>query len=144
MLESPNFIEDILVSISAITDIDFSKYPLDEPLPGRLVTNGEQGSLDKFQNYGSGKTLRELVVGGAGGMVSSVELIGTPDQVAARMGEVMGEVGGDGFLITTPVLRVSRRYLVEVVDGLVPALQRRGLARTSYEHKMLRDNLREF
>ncbi len=144
MLESPNFIEDILVSISAITDIDFSKYPLDEPLPGRLVTNGEQGSLDKFQNYGSGKTLRELVVDGAGGLVSSVELVGTPEQVAARMGEVMEHVGGDGFLITTPVLRVSRRYLVEVVDGLVPALQRRGLARTSYGHEMLRDNLREF
>jgi FMN-dependent oxidoreductase (nitrilotriacetate monooxygenase family) len=144
MLGSPHFIEDILISISAITDIDFSKYDLDKPLPGRLVTNGEQGSLDKFQNFGSNKTLRELVVDGAGGMVSSVELIGTPDQVAERMGEVMAEVGGDGFLITTPVLRVSRRYLIEVADGLVPALQKRGLARTGYSHETLRDNLRAF
>jgi FMN-dependent oxidoreductase (nitrilotriacetate monooxygenase family) len=144
MVQAPHFIEDVLVSISAITDIDFSQYPLDEPLPGRLITNGEQGSLDKFQNFGSGKTLRQLVVDGAGGLVSSVELIGTPDQVAERMGEVMAEVGGDGFLITTPVLRVSRRYLVEIADGLVPALQKRGLVRTEYSHEMLRDNLRAF
>jgi alkanesulfonate monooxygenase SsuD/methylene tetrahydromethanopterin reductase-like flavin-dependent oxidoreductase (luciferase family) len=45
----------------------------------------------------------------SGGLISSVELIGTPDQVADRMGQVMEEVGRDGFLITTPVLRVSRR-----------------------------------
>jgi FMN-dependent oxidoreductase (nitrilotriacetate monooxygenase family) len=144
MLNAPHFIVDMLASVSAITDIDFSKFPLDEPLPGRLVTNGEQGSLDKFQQFGSGKTLRQLVVDGAGGLVSSVELIGTPDQVAARMGEVMEEVGGDGFLITTPVLRVSRRYVVEIADGLVPALQKRGLTRTAYKHETLRDNLLEF
>jgi FMN-dependent oxidoreductase (nitrilotriacetate monooxygenase family) len=144
MLNSPHFIVDMLASVSAITDIDFAQFPLDEPLPERLVTNGEQGSLDKFQQFGSGKTLRQLVVDGAGGLVSSVELIGTPAQVAGRMGEVMAEVGGDGFLITTPVLRVSRRYVVEIADGLIPALQRRGLTRTAYKHETLRDNLLEF
>jgi FMN-dependent oxidoreductase (nitrilotriacetate monooxygenase family) len=144
MVSAPHFISDILASISAITEIDFAKYELDRPLPERLVTNGEQGSLDKFQQWGSGKTLRELVVGGAGGLVSSVELIGTPDDVAERMGEVMEQVGGDGFLITTPVLRVSRRYFVEIADGLVPALQRRGLTRSAYRFGTLRENLMEF
>ena len=148
MLNAPHFIVDMLASVSAITDIDFAQFPLDEKLPERLITNGEQGSLDKFQQYGSaggsGKTLRQLVVDGAGGLVSSVELIGTPDQVAQRMGEVMGQVGGDGFLITTPVLRVSRRYLTEVADGLIPALQKRGLTRSAYKHEQLRDNLLEF
>lgn len=144
MVSAPHFINDILSSISAITEIDFAQFDLDRPLPGRLATNGEQGSLDKFQQWGSGKTLRELVIDGAGGLVSSVELVGTPDQLAARMGEVMQAVGGDGFLITTPVLRVSRRYLVEVADGLVPALQRRGLVRTAYAHETLRENLMEF
>ena len=148
MLNAPHFIVDMLASVSAITDIDFAQFPLDEKLPERLITNGEQGSLDKFQQYGSaggsGKTLRQLVVDGAGGLVSSVELIGTPDQVAQRMGEVMAEVGGDGFLITTPVLRVSRRYLTEVADGLIPALQKRGLTRSTYKHEQLRDNLLEF
>ena len=144
MLNAPYFIDDMLASISAITDIDFAQFDLDKPLPERLVTNGEQGSLDKFQQWGSGKTLRQLVVDGAGGLVSSVELIGTPAQVASRMSEVMEEVGGDGFLITTPVLRVGRRYLVEVADGLVPELQRLGLTRTGYTHQLLRDNLQEF
>jgi FMN-dependent oxidoreductase (nitrilotriacetate monooxygenase family) len=144
LVASPHFITDTLSSISAITEIDFARFDIDKPLPEKLVTNGESGSLDKFQQWGGGKTLRELVSDGGGGLVSSVELVGTPDEVAARMGEVMAEVGGDGFLITTPVLRVSRRYIAEIADGLVPALQRRGLARTAYGHAMLRDNLQEF
>ena len=48
------------------------------------------------------------------------------------MGEVMDEVGGDGFLITSPVMRLNRRYVTEITDGLVPELQKRGLARTEY------------
>ena len=141
---SDNFVTDVLISISAITEIDFSQYDLDKPLPSKLVTNGESGTLDKFQQWGSGKTLRQLAAAGGGGLVSSMELIGTPAQVAEKMGEAMAEVGGDGFLITTPVLRVSRRYITEICDGLVPELQARGLVRTEYKHQLLRDNLREF
>ena len=66
-----------------------------------LTTNGEQGSLDKFAQWGSGKTLRQLVIEPAA-RAASVELVGTPEQVAEQMGEVMEEVGGDGFLITRP------------------------------------------
>lgn len=141
---SDNFVTDVLISISAITEIDFSIYDLDKPLPEKLVTNGESGTLDKFQQWGSGKTLRQLAAAGGGGLVSSMELIGTPAQVAEKMGEAMAEIGGDGFLITTPVLRVSRRYITEICDGLVPELQQRGLVRTEYKHQLLRDNLREF
>jgi FMN-dependent oxidoreductase (nitrilotriacetate monooxygenase family) len=141
-LASPSFINWSLGLFSAITDIDFSQYDLDKPLPHKLTTNGESGSLDKFQQWGSGKTLRQLVMDGGNG--SSVELIGTPDQVAERMGEVMAEVGGDGFLIKSPVHRVSRRYINEVTEGLVPALQRRGLVRTHYTKPTLRETLREF
>ncbi len=141
---SDNFATDVLISISAITEIDFAQYDLDKPLPEKLVTNGESGTLDKFQQWGSGKTLRQLAADGGGGLVSSMELIGTPAQVAEKMGEAMAEVGGDGFLITTPVLRVSRRYITEICDGLVPELQQRGLVRTAYKHQLLRDNLREF
>ncbi|MEY9841036.1 NtaA/DmoA family FMN-dependent monooxygenase [Streptacidiphilus sp. EB103A] len=145
MVSSPEFIQDILAQTSALTEIDFARFDLDQPLPHKLETNGEQGSLDKFQQWGSGKTLRELVVDGAGGLVSSVDLVGTPDQVAERMGEVMEEVGGDGFMLTTPLLRLNRRYIAEVTDGLVPALQRRGLTRSVYSPgNTLKENLREF
>ena len=70
--------------------------------------------------------------------------MGTPDTVADRMGEVMEEVGGDGFLITSPVMRLNRRYITEVCDGLMPALQRRGLTRSAYTYEQFRDNLLEF
>jgi hypothetical protein len=60
------------------------------------------------------------------------------------MGEAMAAVGGDGFLISTPFQRTSRRVITEVTEGLVPALQRRGLVRTQYEGSTLRDVLLEF
>ena len=97
--------------------------------------------LAKFAQYGSNKPLRQLArEGGKGG----VDLVGTPDQVADSMGEIMAEVGGDGFLLRQPFLHINRRYITEVTDGLVPALQRRGLVRTEYAHSTLRDTLREF
>jgi alkanesulfonate monooxygenase SsuD/methylene tetrahydromethanopterin reductase-like flavin-dependent oxidoreductase (luciferase family) len=75
----------------------------------------------------------------------SIELVGTPDQVAARMGEVMEEIGGDGFLITRPGMTgLTRKYIIEITDGLVPALQRRGLTRMDYTYAHFRDNLFEF
>ena len=142
MIARPKFIEQTLCLISSITDIDFGKYDLDQTLP-HLTTNGEQGSLDKFQQWGSGKTLRQLIYDSAE-FESSVELLGTPDSVADRMGEIIDEVGGDGFLITTHNQSPSRMLIAEVTEGLVPALQRRGLVRTEYTHRTLRENLRAF
>ncbi len=144
MSSDPRFLEQCLVLISAITDIDFKKYDLDKPLPEKLTTNGEQGSLDMFQQWGANKTVRELVIEASGGIVASVELIGTPEQVADKMAETMEVVGGDGFLITTPVQATNRRTVIEVCEGLVPALQRRGLVRTEYTGKTLKENLRAF
>lgn len=56
----------------------------------------------------------------------------------------MREVGGDGYLITSPSMKISRRYISEITDELVPALQRRGLVRTKYTKTTLRDTLKEF
>jgi FMN-dependent oxidoreductase (nitrilotriacetate monooxygenase family) len=137
---APHYIEQALAGISSVTDIDFSQFDLDEELP-QLVTNGEQGSLDKFAQWGSGKTLRQLV---ADRVNRSFELIGTPDDVAETMGEVMEAIGGDGFLISAPSMRVGRRYIADITEGLVPALQRRGLTRASYTYERLRDTLLEF
>jgi hypothetical protein len=64
--------------------------------------------------------------------------------VADRMEGLMDEVGGDGFLITSPVMRLNRRYVTEITDGLVPALRRRGLTRTEYTSPYFRDNLLAF
>lgn len=139
---STAFVEQTLSLLSAITDIDFSAYDMDAPLP-HLTTNGEQGSLDKFQQPGSGKTLRQLVHESAE-FESSIPLCGSPATVADDMQAIMEEVGGDGFLITMHNQAVSRRHVLEVTEGLVPELQRRGLVRTHYSGRTLRDTLREF
>ncbi|MDR3538749.1 MAG: LLM class flavin-dependent oxidoreductase, partial [Acetobacteraceae bacterium] len=140
MVNAPGFVEAALAAVGTVTDIDFSQFDLDKPLPP-LTTNGEQGSLDKFAQWGSGKTLRQLA---QERFDAGIHLIGSPDTVAERMGEAMEAIGGDGFLISTPFQRISRRFITEVCEGLVPALQRRGLARKTYTQTMLRDTLREF
>ena len=140
MTNTDAFIEAGLAMMGTVTDIDFSQYDLNAPLP-HLSTNGEQGSLDKFQQWGTGKTLRQLA---SERLEGGLRLVGTPDEVADRMGEAAEEIGGDGFLISTPFQRIGRRVVVEVTEGLVPALQRRGLVRTQYSHTLLRDTLQEF
>jgi FMN-dependent oxidoreductase (nitrilotriacetate monooxygenase family) len=141
MVNEPWFIEAALASAGTTSDIDFSEFSLDEPLPCKLTTNGEQGSLDRFQQWGSGKTLRQLA---SERFDNELDLIGTPEEVADKMAAVMDYVGGDGFLISTPFQRTSRRFINEICEGLVPALQRRDLVREAYTQPTLRQTLREF
>jgi alkanesulfonate monooxygenase SsuD/methylene tetrahydromethanopterin reductase-like flavin-dependent oxidoreductase (luciferase family) len=145
-LSSPEYVERALALFASFTDIDFSQYDLDAPLPP-LTTNAEQGALDKFCQSRPGeppskKTLRQLVRDS--GTTGALELVGTPDDVADMMGDAMEQVGGDGFLITTPFHRMTRVYINSITDGLVPALQRRGLTRSVYSTATLRETLNEF
>jgi FMN-dependent oxidoreductase (nitrilotriacetate monooxygenase family) len=133
--ESGRHLDMQLSGMSRLTGIDFSKFPLDEPLP-ELTTNGHQSSLAKW----IGKTPRSLAQGT--NSRQGVDLIGTPDHVAGLMQDIMQEVGGDGFLLFNAYF--DRRYIMEVCDGLVPELQRRGLTRKAYAHRHFRDNLLEF
>ena len=129
-----------LAFFSKITNIDFGALDLDTPL-GELSTNGHQQSLAEFLKRAGGRTLRETMTD-AESTAQSVELVGTPDSVAGQMAEVMQAVGGDGFLFSLP--NVSRRAIAEVTDGLVPAMQRRGLVRKGYEFAGFRENLLAF
>jgi FMN-dependent oxidoreductase (nitrilotriacetate monooxygenase family) len=128
-------LEAQLSTMSRLTNIDFSQFDRDEPLP-ELFTNGHQSSLAKW----IGKTPREVAVSQSAKM--GIDFTGTSDHVAGMMQEIMEEVGGDGFLFFNGTF--DRRYLMEVFDGLVPELQRRGLTRKAYAHKHFRDNLLEF
>jgi FMN-dependent oxidoreductase (nitrilotriacetate monooxygenase family) len=125
-----------LSSMSRITGLDFSKFDLDQPLPEGLTTNGHQSSLAKW----IGKTPRSLALSLS--TKQGIDYTGTPDHVAGLMQEIMEEVGGDGFLLFNGPF--DRRYVMEVCDGLVPELQRRGLTRKQYAHAHFRDNLMEF
>lgn len=130
-----------LAHLGKVTNIDFGKFDLDKPLPDDVTTNGHQQTLDEFRRKYGGKSLREAMLD-HNTTALSVELVGTPDSLAAQMGDVMEEAGGDGFLFSLP--NVNRRTLAEIEDGLIPALQDRGLVRAAYSHRYFRDNLLDF
>jgi FMN-dependent oxidoreductase (nitrilotriacetate monooxygenase family) len=131
-----NEIQYQLASLSRLSGIDFAQFALDQPLP-ELTSNGHQSMVAGLV----GKVLNDVIRTNhlSGG---NENYVGTADDVAGYMDEVMQEVGGDGFLIANSYF--SRRYSLEICDGLVPELQRRGLTRTAYEHDNFRDNLMAF
>lgn len=131
--------EDQLALMSYFSGVDMSKFDPDEPFPdftGKV--NGHQGTMAEYARA-PGKTLREVALNRRGSHLN--RLVGSPDTVAAVMGEIMEETGGDGFLIAQPV---TRRTVAEVADGLAPALRRRKLIRADYPGKTFRENLLAF
>jgi FMN-dependent oxidoreductase (nitrilotriacetate monooxygenase family) len=137
--QDPEMIEKRLWGLSYVSGgvIDYSQFELDEPVPQELG-NGETTTARRWLKAAEGKTLREFATGPT---AYGMEFIGTPDSVAVQMGEAMEEAGGDGFLIYAPM---TRRAIVEIADGLGPALRKRGLIRSSYSHPTFRENLLEF
>jgi FMN-dependent oxidoreductase (nitrilotriacetate monooxygenase family) len=119
-------------------EVDFSKFDLDKPMP-QLKGNGEQSSLAQYTKGSEEMTLREVLLSKR--QIGDLGFIGSPDTVAVKMGEMMEEVGGDGFLFYP---EMTRQSISLIADGLCPALQRRGLVRTGYEHKTFRENLLAF
>jgi FMN-dependent oxidoreductase (nitrilotriacetate monooxygenase family) len=68
-------------------------------------------------------------------------IAGDAKQVADQFEEIFEATGSrGGFMIAHP--QSTPRDLLNVVDFLVPELRRRGLFRTEYDGKTLRDNLR--
>ncbi|MCU1513683.1 MAG: dibenzothiophene desulfurization enzyme [Microbacteriaceae bacterium] len=120
---------------------DFSQYDLDAVFkPIEIHHEGHQGTFGNFLALADGeRTLRKMI---QDSRVTSLDLIGTPEVVADKMEEAMEIVGGDGFLIQSRPL--TRRFIAEITDGLVPELQRRGLVRKEYEFDTLRENLLAF
>ena len=135
--DNANDLEYVLSNWSSTTTTDLSAFDPDQPLPKDLTTNGHQSQLAGM--VASGKTLRELVRDSFADEDNG--FVGRPETVAARMQDAAELIGTDGFLLSTRM--PTRRYVSEVVDGLIPALQRRGAVRTAYRHERFRDNLRD-
>jgi FMN-dependent oxidoreductase (nitrilotriacetate monooxygenase family) len=117
--------------------VDYAAYDLDAPVP-QVVGNGETTTAIAWLKGTEGRTLREVVTGPN---KYGMDFIGSSDTVAAQMQEAMEEAGGDGFLIFG---QMTRRAIAEVTDGLAPALRRRGLIRSGYNHDTFRENLLDF
>ncbi|ROQ39714.1 FMN-dependent oxidoreductase (nitrilotriacetate monooxygenase family) [Frondihabitans sp. PhB188] len=131
-------LELALAHLSALTNVDFTQFALDE-VPPAITTNGHRTTLEAFLKKGKpDATLRELA---SMPSLNAVPFVGSPATVARQMEEVMEEVGGDGFLFSGAL---SRQSVAEIVDGLVPEMQRRGLARTEYEFGTFKENLLAF
>lgn len=120
-------------------DVDLSSYPLDGPLPALPPTIGwvsrQKMMVDIAREHGF--TLRELYqwVATARGHWT---IVGTPSQIVDQLQSWFDQGAADGFNVLPPVLPQS---LDDFVDLVVPELQRRGLFRTAYEGRTLRENL---
>jgi FMN-dependent oxidoreductase (nitrilotriacetate monooxygenase family) len=115
---------------------------LDKPLPlDQLVPESEfKGSIGfrrSILNLAAKENLsvRDLSLRYGGG---HQEVIGTPEQVADLMQTWMQAGAADGFTLMIDMLPSG---MTDVVDMLVPELQRRGLFHQDYEHELLKDNL---
>ncbi|MFT4084276.1 MAG: NtaA/DmoA family FMN-dependent monooxygenase [Nocardioides sp.] len=139
MYSDPDAIMRKLALMSS-AQTDFSRFDLDAPLPQFDEERGGQSIVEELRKLGPEKTLRELLTGSS--QSESLTLVGTPESIVDEMEEAMEEVGGDGFLFFAGGGGlITRHYLTEVLDGLMPELTRRGLARTTYPHQHFRDNL---
>ena len=129
-----------LAMVSTLTGgFDLSGYPLDGPIPELPETNASKSrqaltlDLARRENL----TIRDLYLRIAGAR-GHQQVVGTPQSIADQLQQWFEEEGADGFNIMSPWLPGG---LAEFATLVVPELQRRGLFRTEYEGRTLRENL---
>jgi N-acetyl-S-(2-succino)cysteine monooxygenase len=124
---------------AVIGGFDFSKFPIDGPVPDIPETNGPRSRQQLLIDLARREklTIREL-----GAVVAESQghrvLAGSPKEIADDFEEWHASGGADGFIVTPPLLPGGLRDLVTL---LIPELQRRGLFRREYEDSTLRGNL---
>lgn len=122
-----------------VGDFDLSRYPIDSPLPALPETQNQKSrqalmyDIAKKKNF----TIRDLYLWVAGAR-GHWTLIGTPSQIADQLQSWFDSDAADGFNLMPPVLPTG---LDDIVTLLVPELRRRGLFRSEYTGKTLRDHL---
>lgn len=118
---------------------DFGAFDPDGPLPPVPANNVSQGSQKRIVEFAQKENLSLIEVARyvAAGRTSHT-IAGTGEQVADLLAEWFDAGAADGFVISAPI---SPIMFERFVDQVVPVIQRRGLYRTSYEGKTLRDHL---
>ncbi|WP_382324266.1 LLM class flavin-dependent oxidoreductase [Hydrogenophaga sp. UC242_50] len=121
-------------------NVDLSKYPVDGPFPqGLPVTEGWQSRQELFAGLArrEGLSIRQLYerVAGARGHWT---VVGTPESIADQLEHWFTTGAADGFNVLAPTLPHGLKDFAQLV---VPELQRRGLFRTEYTGRTLRDHL---
>ena len=128
-----------IASLSIALGCDASRFDLDAPLPDDIPeSNASKSGRERViaRARRDNLTVRQLaqIAGGYGGLA----MTGTPRTIADAMEEWLYSGGCDGFNIMFPYVPGG---LDDFVDRVVPELQRRGLFRTEYEGRTLRENL---
>ena len=127
-----------IAALSIATGVDARKFDPDGPLPEIPETNQSKSGRDRVVALArrEGLTVRQLAgrLGGYGGL----GMVGTAAMIADQMQEWLETGASDGFNVMFPYLPGG---LDDFVDKVVPELQRRGLFRTEYEGRTLRENL---
>ncbi|SMC22608.1 alkanesulfonate monooxygenase [Andreprevotia lacus DSM 23236] len=119
---------------------DLSGHPLDAPPPPFPDdTNGSKSRLKLVRDLAEreGLTLRQLYerIAGARGHWT---VVGTPEHIADQLQLWFESHAADGFNVMPPWLPGG---LEEFVEHVVPILQQRGLFRTEYTGRTLREHL---
>ena len=123
-----------------IGNFDLSGYPLDEPLPPLPETQTGQRSRQQLLTglaQEGALTLRQLYQRIAGGR-GHFTVVGNASEVADALQEWFEGGAADGFNVMPPTLPGG---LDDFATLVVPELQRRGLFRTRYEGRTLREHL---
>ena len=129
-----------IVGLGALANYlgDLSAHDLDGPVPepaSRRDHSRGQIFLDMARR--DSLSIRQLYLSIAGGNGHRL-VIGTPADIADAMEEWFHNDAADGFNLLPPWLPGG---LEDVVEMVIPELQRRGLYRTAYEGSTLRENL---
>jgi len=127
-----------IASLSIALGHDASKFNPDGPLPDIPESNASKSGRERALALAraDGLTVRQLAqrLGGYAGLA----FVGTPSTIADAMEEWVSTEASNGFNIMFPFLPAG---LSDVVSGVVPELQRRGLFRKEYGGPTLRDHL---
>lgn len=124
-----------LIRMSGQFNHDYSQYDLDSPLED-LPVEGSRGSLKAFIEDDREWTIRDAGIQYARYPVP--EFVGSPETVADEL-ERWAEHGADGFIVLPARMPSS---VEDIVEHLVPELQRRGIYRESYgEGETFRERL---
>ncbi|GBR10260.1 LLM class flavin-dependent oxidoreductase [Acetobacter oeni] len=131
-------LEGALTLLSGWTGIDFSRYSPDDPV--RHIRNDAiHSAVDALtvQDPGRVWTVGELAEHAAiGGMGNTI--IGGPERIADLLEEWVVQTGVDGFNLA---YAVAPETFTDVVELIVPVLQRRGIYKLEYRPGTLRDKL---
>ena len=128
--------ELVLAAQSSALGVDLAALPADVSIDEARGTQGMQGSLDRLKSTAKAKNLSLFEAAKRG---ERDLIIGTPEGIADRLEDLFVSRACDGFVVSPAVYP---GMFEQFCRSVVPILQKRGLFRTAYRGRTLRENIR--